>query len=166
MLCNPPFGEKSIESRATVLTHYELGYEWDRDETTGRWLKSDRLRSSQQLGILFIEKCFKMLDEGGRLAIVLPEGYLCTPIHGYVREWLISRMRLLSLVELPRRIFVKSNADLRSNVVVAQKVSRERLSALITSDYPIHADMVRKVGFKMGKDIPPCMCVIVRPGSR
>lgn len=153
VLCNPPFGENSIETRQAVLEHYELGHEWQQDGT-GKWITTGKVLSKQQLGLLFIERCFKLLAEKGRLAIILPEGYLCTPIYGYVRQWLVDNLRIVGLVELPRRIFVKSSADLRSNVLVAQKLSSVTLRKLIGGDYPIYADMVRKVGFKMGKGYP------------
>lgn len=64
-------------------------------------------------------------------------------------------MRIIALVEMPRRIFVKSNADLRSNVLIAQKLPLEKMRRVIQSDYPIYADMIRKVGFKMGKGYSP-----------
>jgi type I restriction enzyme M protein len=41
--------------------------------------------------------------------------------------------------------------DLRSNILISKKVSSNALNELVRSDYPIHAGMVRKVGFKMGK---------------
>jgi len=153
VLCNPPFGENSIESRAPVLEDYDLGHQWEQD-VSGGWKKTDQILNRQQLGLLFIEKCFKLLDDDGRLAIILPEGYLCTPMYGYVRQWLIEHLRIIALIELPRRIFVKSNADLRSNVLIAQKLSNGKLRRAIADDYPIYADMVRKVGFKMGKGYP------------
>ena len=154
VLCNPPFGEKSIEKRPEVLREYDLGHIWEQD-AAGKWIKTDALVQSQQLGLLFLERCYKLLDERGRLAIILPEGYLCTPSYGHVRQWVLDRLRVLALIELPRRIFVKSNADLRSNVLVAQKISGSTLKKAIASDYPIFADMVRKIGFKMGKGYSP-----------
>ena len=153
VLCNPPFGENSVESRPAVLEHYDLGHLWAQDDS-GTWKKTEHIQSRQQLGLLFIEKCFKLLDDQGRLAIILPEGYLCTPMYGYVRQWLLDHLRIIALVELPRRIFVKSNADLRSNALIAQKLSHGKLTRAIADDYPIYADMVRKVGFKMGKGFP------------
>jgi type I restriction enzyme M protein len=56
VLCNPPFGEKSVESRSAVLRHYDLGHEWERNETTGRWQKTERLLPRQQLGIMFVNR--------------------------------------------------------------------------------------------------------------
>jgi type I restriction enzyme M protein len=155
VLCNPPFGEKSIESRQQVLKQYDLGHLWAQDPETGAWKKTDRLLQYQQLGIMFLERCYKLLDDRGRLAIILPECYLCTPTYGYLRQWILDHLRVLAIVELPRRIFVKSNADLRSNVLVAQKLSKTALKKAIDTDYPIFTDMVRKVGFKMGKGYSP-----------
>lgn len=154
-LCNPPFGEKSLENRANVLQSYDLGHLWTFDANRKKWNKTETILDSQQLGILFIERCFKLLAPGGRMAIILPEGYLCTGSYGYVRQWILENMRLVTLVELPRRIFLKSSADLRSNVVVAQKVAKEGLRQLVRSNYPIQAELVRKVGYKLGAGFSP-----------
>jgi type I restriction enzyme M protein len=87
-LCNPPFGEKSVERRSDVLKNYDLGHKWI--QKNGVWAKTNDLLPSQHLGILFLERCYKLLsDEGGRLAIILPEGYLCTDSYGYVRKWIV-----------------------------------------------------------------------------
>lgn len=154
-LCNPPFGEKSLENRASVLQSYDLGHQWTFDVNRKKWNKTEAILDSQQLGILFIERCFKLLAPGGRMAIILPEGYLCTASYGYVRQWLLDNLRLVTLVELPRRIFLKSNADLRSNVLVAQKVAKDGLKRLVRGDYPIQAELVRKVGYKLGAGFSP-----------
>jgi len=153
-LCNPPFGSRTVEKRTSVLQNYELGYEWEYDENSNRWTKTARIRKSQQLGLLFIERCYKLLINGGRMEIILPEGYLCTGSYGYVREWIISNMKILSLVELPRRIFLKSEADLRANILIAQRLKSDHLKRYIEEDYPIHAQLVRRVGYKLGKGFP------------
>ena len=152
-LCNPPFGEKSVERRAEVLKQYDLGHRWENQ--VGTWVKTGDLLPSQQLGILFLERCYKMLSPtGGRLAIILPEGYLCTAGYGYVRQWIVDHLRVVSLVELPRRIFLKSDADLRSTILVAEKLATTELKQLRKADYPIHAELVRKVGYKLGSGFP------------
>ena len=151
VLCNPPFGSDTVEKRANILASYDLGHQWIGGVTPGHWLRMGSIAKSQQLGILFIERCWKMLRPGGRLAIILPEGYLSTASHGYVRQWLLEKFIIRSLVELPRRIFVKSNADLRSNILVAEK----KTPAETVPRYPIHASMVRRVGYKLGGDFRP-----------
>ncbi len=147
-LCNPPFGSRTVEQRADVLRNYDLGHVWEQDPN-GRWVKTDKLLPYQQLGILFIERCWKALVLGGRMGIILPEGYLCTATYGFVRQWILEHFQLLSLVELPRRIFLKSDADLRSNIVVAKKIAPKPIDTI--PNYAIHADIVRRVGYKLGK---------------
>ena len=149
VLCNPPFGSKTIETDPEVLAQYELGHVWQR-KGTGPWENTCDVLASQQLGILFIERCWKLLSSGGRLGIILPEGYLSTAAYGYVRQWILDHFRILAIVELPRRIFTKSGVDLRSNILVAQKDDSASLN-----DYPIFASMVRKVGYKLGGDFSP-----------
>ena len=149
VLCNPPFGSRTIETDEEVLAQYDLGHVWQRNDD-GRWEKTSEVLSSQQLGILFIERCWKMLCAGGRLGIILPEGYLSTAAYGYARQWVLDHFKIIALVELPRRIFTKADVDLRSNILIAEK-STESVSA----DHPIFASLVRSVGYKLGGDFSP-----------
>lgn len=142
-LCNPPFGSRTVETRKAILKHYQLGYLWE--QIDGKWVKTDQVLESQQLGILFIERCFKLLADEGRMGIILPEGYLCTASYGYVRQWMLENFKINGMVELPRRIFLKSEADLRSNIIFAKKSTKKK------GDYPVHTELVRKVGYKLGK---------------
>ena len=154
-LCNPPFGEKSIETRSGVLGHYDLGHQWEFSAHQCKWVKGDSLLPSQQLGLLFMERCYKLLNEGGRLGIIFPEGYLCTTGYGYVRQWIVDNLRIVCLIELPRGMFLKSDADLRSNILVGQKLPPRALREAIKRDYPIYTDLVRKVGYKLGAGFAP-----------
>lgn len=149
-LCNPPFGARTVETHADVLAKYDLGHVWRRNGS-GRWEVTDKVLPSQQLGILFIERCWKMLRTGGRLGIIWPEGYLSTTAYGYVRQWVLDHLDIMVLVELPRRIFMKSDADLRSNILIARKMGPDSPQ----SDYSIFAALVRKVGYKLGGDFSP-----------
>ncbi|MXX18230.1 MAG: N-6 DNA methylase [Dehalococcoidia bacterium] len=151
VVCNPPFGAGTVERRTSVLSDYALGHVWTPGEHAGEWEVTDDVAKGQQLGILFIERCWKMLRPGGRVAIILPEGYLSTASYGYVRRWILDHFIIRSLVELPRRIFVKSGADLRSNILVAEK----RVEGTQLRPHPIHASMVRRVGYKLGGDFSP-----------
>lgn len=146
-MCNPPFGARTVETDPLVLSQYDLGHQWVLDN--GKWVQTGQLLESQQLGILFIERCFKLLVDGGKMGFILPEGYLCTASYGYVRQWILQKFRIIGLVELPRRIFLKSDADLRSNILFAIK------DQVKSDDYPIHAELVRKVGYKLGKGFFP-----------
>lgn len=154
VLCNPPFGSQTVEKREEVLAGYDLGHRWERDPKSGKWQRTDAVLEAQQLGILFIERGYKMLVDGGRLAIIVPEGYLCTATYGYIRQWLLDHMEVMSLIELPRRMFLKSEADLRSNVLLARRLTPSKLAERQRGDYPIYTNLVRKVGHKLGKGFP------------
>jgi type I restriction enzyme M protein len=146
-MCNPPFGARTVETDPLVLSQYDLGHQWVLEN--GKWIQTGKLLESQQLGIFFIERCLKLLVEGGKMGFILPEGYLCTASYGYVRQWILEKFRIIGLVELPRRIFLKSDADLRSNILFAIKDQAK------SYDYPVHAELVRKVGYKLGKGFFP-----------
>lgn len=149
VLCNPPFGARTVETHEETLTQYDLGHAWDRGDN-GVWTQTADVLPAQQLGILFIERCWKMLTDEGRLGIIWPEGYLSTASHGYVRQWVLDHFQIVALVELPRRIFTKSDADLRSNILIAKKLAGRR-----PIDYPIYASLVRRVGYKLSGDSSP-----------
>ena len=152
-LCNPPFGAKTVEKDPDVLGLYDLGHIWVKNGTDG-WRMTDEVMPAQQLGILFLERCWKLLVDGGRLGLIWPEGYLSTDKYGYVRQWLLDHFQVMALVELPRRIFTKSDADLRSNILIARKELRPKAKAK-TPDYPIYASLVRNVGYNLGGDGAP-----------
>jgi len=146
-LCNPPFGSKTVESDKDTLSAYALGHSWECD-ANGEWSQTDEVLDKQQLGILFLERCWMLLKEGGRVGLIWPEGYLSTAAYGWLRTWLLRNFKVLGLVELPRRIFTKSSADLRSNILILEKADPSRRQ----KNYPIFAGLVRNVGYKLGGD--------------
>ena len=150
LTCNPPFGTKILEKRSSVLAQYELGYEWTEDES-GRLVKTETLLSQQETGILFVEVCVKECRPGGRIAIILPNGYLGNRSIKYraVRQWILSQTRLATIVSLPRFTFKSSGADVSASVLYLEK--RETpLSTLEDESYPFAVEMIEKVGWDAG----------------
>ena len=49
VLCNPPFGSRTLETRASVLKHYDLGHQWIVENN--RWVMTEKLMHAQQLGM-------------------------------------------------------------------------------------------------------------------
>ena len=143
--CNPPFGSRTLEKKSSVLREYELGHKWE-EGSDGRLIMTDEVLDKQQLGILFVERCWKLLVDGGRLGIILPEGYLSGGKYRYLRQWIINHFVIHGLVELPRRMFVKSDADLRSNILILEK----RVGGSPDPGRKVYASMVRKVGYNLG----------------
>ncbi len=74
MLCNPPFGIRIQEQRFQVLQKFDLGHIWK--ETNGKLEQTGKVLDSQEVGLLFAELCVRQALPGGRVGIILPNGYL------------------------------------------------------------------------------------------
>lgn len=107
VLTNPPFGAKTDVSEKH---QFELA----------------RSKGSQKTEILFIEQIWNFLKEGtGRAAIVLPDGILTNPSTKYVRDWLVDKFEILSVVKLPTEAFMLYGASVSSSIVFVRKLSQQ-----------------------------------------
>lgn len=119
VLTNPPFGTRiPIEDRA-ILRTFDLAHAWiNRGE--GSWSMSPAVLTSQDPQILFIERCVRLLRDGGRMGIVLPEGVFGNKQDGYVWAWLRQQGRITALLDCPRTTFQPST-DTKTNVLFFTK---------------------------------------------
>jgi type I restriction enzyme M protein len=106
LFTNPPFGSKIKVQGDDLLRRYALGHKWIKDKAAGVWRPDPgEVVPSRPPQILFIERCLDLLDDGGRMAIVLPESTFGNPSHRYILEFLRSRARFLGLVSMPEDLF-------------------------------------------------------------
>lgn len=149
--CNPPFGSKIVEKRTDVLRQYDLGFEWEVAED-GFFKKTDKLLNMQETGILFIETCIKECKVGGRIAIILPNGYLGnrSPKYKLVREWILRHAKVAAIISLPRFTFKSSGADVSASVLYLEK--RESIVDSFEDDqiYRFAVELIEKVGWDAG----------------
>lgn len=151
LTCNPPFGTKIVEKRAKVLRQYELGFEWVESEN-GCLQKTDNLLSQQETGILFVEVCVKECRPEGRIAIILPNGYLGNRSHKYrvVRDWILRHTRIAAIVSLPRFTFKSSGADVSASVLYLEKRSNPIDNLSADEPYQFAVELIEKVGWEAG----------------
>ena len=115
VLTNPPFGTNIRIDDQEILAQYELAWIWDFNEESGEWEprldKNERpvLQKKQPPEILFIERCIQFLRDGGRMAIVLPNGILNNPALGYVRQWIRRNSQILAVIDMARELFQPKN---------------------------------------------------------
>ena len=151
VLCNPPFGKRIIEKRSSVLKKFDLGYDWTQDDE-GKFIKSEDIATSQETGILFAEVCVKQArDKGGRIGIILPNGYLGNRSSKYkiFREWLLRHCKLVGMVSFPRFTFKASGADVSASVLFLEK--REKpLEDINSEDYNFFVELVENLGWEAG----------------
>lgn len=71
-----------------ILEQYDLGHKWIQDKHSQNWHKTAKTEPTDPQ-ILFLELCVNLLNEGGKMCIVLPESVLGNPTQKYVRQWLL-----------------------------------------------------------------------------
>ncbi|RSN64511.1 N-6 DNA methylase [Actinomadura sp. WAC 06369] len=152
VVANPPFGTNIRVDDQEILQQYELAAAWDLNEQ-GEWNKrgdhsgTHVLRRSQPPEILFIERCVQLLREGGRMAIVLPNGILNNPALGYVRHWLLQNTQILAVVDMARDLFQPKNDTQTSMLVLRKLTQKEKDDARAKGlDYPIFMAIAETVG--------------------
>lgn len=150
VLCNPPFGTKIVERRYEVLRKFDLGHKWSKAD--GGMERTELVRDQQQAGILFAELCVRLAKPGGRIGIILPNGYLGNRGGEYValREWLLRHTRLVAVVAFPRFTFKKSGADVSASVVILERRATPLARAADSADYMTFFGNIESVGWRAG----------------
>ena len=120
ILTNPPFGARIGIRDVNILEQFDLGHRWARTKNKTGWHQTDKLSSSQDPQLLFLELCVRQLKPGGRLGIVLPEGAFGNRRLGYVWHWIRTQGRVFALLDCPRTTFQPST-DTKTNVLFFEK---------------------------------------------
>ncbi|MFX1430618.1 MAG: N-6 DNA methylase [Promethearchaeota archaeon] len=148
---NPPFGVKIPINKKEVLLNYQLGHIWKNIDN--KWVIQNKLTKQQAPQVLFIERCVQLLDNGGKLAIVLPEGIFGNPTDRYIWEYLTSKGKILAIVSLDQNTFQPYTCN-KTSILFFEK------SKVIPEDYVIDFAIVKNVGhdkdgkvlYKLNKD--------------
>jgi type I restriction enzyme M protein len=91
LMANPPFAGEVKESR--ILNQYDI------------LKKNGKTPAKVDRHILFIERNLDMLAEGGRLAVVLPQGIFNNSSDKFLREFVAQKCRILAVVGLHGNVF-------------------------------------------------------------
>ena len=151
VLCNPPFGTQILERRSNVLRRFDMGYKWKINDD-GNFEKTDTIRTNQQTGILFAELCVRLAEPGGRIGLILPNGYLGNQQNQYfaLREWLLRHTRVVGIVAFPRFTFKKSGADVSASAIFLEKLDEPLTQSDKVGEYHFYAGLVESVGWNVG----------------
>ena len=115
VMTNPPYGTKTkvLEDDSA---HFDLGHTWR--FSGGEWRKGKPTESNPY--ILFVERCFDLLKDGGRLAIVLPETAFHAPSMVHLRHYIASKGRVLAVIDLSHNTF-RPHCNAKTCLMVWQK---------------------------------------------
>ena len=106
VLTNPPFGVKIIAASPQVLAGFDLARRWK--VRNGDLQPTHEVRTQVPPQVLFVERCWSLLREGGRLGMVIPESLLSNASYRYVVEFLRRRGTIKAVVGMPEALFKTS----------------------------------------------------------
>ena len=123
VITNPPFGSNIKIEQESVLQQYDLGHKWKWSNVAKQWQMTDKTQNTPPQ-VLFIERCFQLLNPGGRLGIVLPDGLLGNIRDGYIRQWMENRGQILGIIDCPTETFMPHTGT-KTSVLIMQKNKHE-----------------------------------------
>ena len=98
-------------------------------------------------GLLFLENTYRILDEHGRMGIVLSNSIASIDRWKKAREWLVSNMRIVALFDLPSNIFADTGVN--TTIIVAYKPTSKELEKLKQQDYEIFIKKINNIGYEV-----------------
>jgi len=138
VLTNPPFGEdRAFKPKDTkdkeLIECYEL---WN---IAGG--------SSIDLGLVFLENAYRILKDNGRLGIILSNSIASIERHQKAREWLLEKMRIVGIFDLPANVFAETGVN--TSLIVAYKPESKELEKLKQQGYKIFFRDIQKIGYEV-----------------
>ena len=105
VLTNPPFGTKlKISAKVGQSEGYQVSRKWIYNKDDKLWAPSGKFQA-REIGIVFLERCINLLEEGGRLAIVLPDTYLFSRSYQWLVSWLCNNYTITHSINVPIEAF-------------------------------------------------------------
>jgi len=109
-ITNPPFGRKlTVSSRDGQRSGYTITR------------KGTDQHHDLELGLVFMERCHRLLMVGGRLGIILPETYFFSSTYEWLKEWMKDRLELRGMLNIPMEAF-QAFCRAKTNFYVFEKV--------------------------------------------
>ncbi|MEM3526038.1 MAG: N-6 DNA methylase [Candidatus Jordarchaeaceae archaeon] len=150
LMTNPPFGTKGKITDKTILKTFDLGYKWVKKG--GKWVKTNRLADGVAPEVLFIERCLQLLKDGGRMAIVLPDGILENPSQGYIREFIKAKAKILAIIKLPPETFIPYGTGINASILFLQKFQSINMEVQECANHDVFFGVIEKIGYEGTKN--------------
>ncbi|MDR3519963.1 MAG: N-6 DNA methylase [Candidatus Pacebacteria bacterium] len=148
---NPPFGKgRDLKTGAKG--------KWDKPKETIQLYETFRNKlapsksgeykypNSIDTGVLFLENAYKLLEDGGRMGIVLSNSIASIQEWQNIRTWLIERMRIVALFDLPANTF--GETGVATTIIIAYK-PKEDEKHLLNEDYEVFIKEIENIGYEV-----------------
>ncbi len=138
VLTNPPFGQRlCLDPEDARPEGYDVSHRWVRDEETGTYTKEDDQFVERPLGIVFLERCLQLAEDGGRVAIVLPDTYLFSASYQWFIHWICTSYTVTHSINVPIQAF-EPYCRAKTSILVLKKArprARHRIVGMLTETY-------------------------------
>lgn len=138
VLTNPPFGDdRAFEPKDS------------KDKAAIECYETWNLYGGKKidLGVVFLENAYRILKENGRMGIVLSNSIASIDSHKQARKWLMERMRIVAIFDLPANVFGETGVN--TSVIVAYKPNEKELQKLRVQNYQVFFKGIEKVGYEV-----------------
>ena len=137
VLTNPPFGEKrsfepKTQEQKEVIQCYQT---WE------------FYKKQIDLGVVFLENAYRILKTNGRFGIVLSNSIASIETHKKTREWLMDKMRIVAIFDLPANTFAETGVNV--SMIVAYKPEERELERLKRDGYNIFIKSIENIGYEI-----------------
>jgi len=138
VLTNPPFGEDRAFRPRTPFERKMI-------EMYETWMLGSG-GDNIDLGVVFLENAFHCLAEEGRIGIVLSNSIASINRWQKVRAWLMARMRIVALFDLPANVFAETGVN--TTLIVAYKPKSKEMKQLSEHGYSVFVRDIQNVGYE------------------
>lgn len=146
IITNPPFGSSVKQTEKAYLHQYGFG------KKEVDWLdvknSSVKNRDSQSTEVLFIEQAYNFLNDGGHLAIVIPDGILTNSSLQFVRDSIEEMYRIIAVVSMPQSAFSATGAGVKSSVLFLKKYTKKQSDNIKNLKLKLQGDLKAKYSYE------------------
>jgi len=148
---NPPFG-KGRDLKTGAKGKWDLPketielYETYKIKNSPKKNGKIEYPSSMDMGALFLENAYKLLEKGGRMGIVLSNSIASIKEWQNVRKWFIDRMRVVATFDLPANTF--GETGVATTIIIAYKPKQSE-QHLLNSDYEVFVKEIQNIGYEV-----------------
>lgn len=118
VITNPPFGTKlKVSPNLGRIEDYKFSRKWVKKDIA--WLMTEEYEA-RELGLIFLERCIDLLQNNGRLAIVLPDTYLFSPSYEWLVDYLLKNLTITHSINVPIEAF-EPHCRAKTSIIVLEK---------------------------------------------
>jgi len=119
---NPPFSttyEFNKPDEKEILEDYDISYKALNKE------KNQRVTSLKS-NVMFIERYYDLLEDGGELLTVIDESVLNADQEKYFRKYILNKFILKAVISLPRNSFTNADTGTKTSILyLRKKISKD-----------------------------------------